>query len=129
MGDHSRAEDASREHVAWHALSADDASFPHFDRAPRPKLAAFGVGGLLTDPKLQIYDSDQRTVITNNDWNGADFVSELVTAAGYVGAFALDNNSTDSASLALLQPGGYTVPVVGQDNGSGLAIVEIYEVP
>lgn len=94
-----------------------------------PKLAAFGVGGLLTDPKLQIYDSDQRTVITNNDWNGADFVSELVTAAGYVGAFALDNNSTDSASLALLQPGGYTVQVSGNDGGTGNAIAEIYEVP
>ena len=95
-----------------------------------PKLASFGVGGLLTDPKLQVFDSDQRSIITNNDWAGADFVSELVQASGFVGAFPLDNNTADSATLALLQPGStYTVQVTGNDGGTGNAIIEVYEVP
>ncbi len=94
-----------------------------------PKLAAFGVGGLLLDPKLQVFDNDQRVVITNNDWSGADFVSELVQASAYVGAFALDNNTADSATLALLQPGNYTVQISGNDGGVGNAIIEVYEVP
>ncbi len=98
-------------------------------RGVGPKLAAFGVGGLLNDPKLQIYDSSQRTVITNNDWSGADFVSELVQATGFVGAFALDNNSADSATLSLLQPGGYTIQATGNDGGTGNALIEVYEVP
>jgi len=67
-----------------------------------PKLAAFGVGGLLADPKLQVFDSDQRSIITNNDWAGADFVERVVQASGFVGAFPIDNNTTDSATLALL---------------------------
>jgi hypothetical protein len=94
-----------------------------------PKLAAFGVSGLLLDPKLQVFDNDQRVVITNNDWSGADFVSELVQASAYVGAFALDNNTTDSATLALLQPGNYTVQISGNDGGVGNALIEVYEVP
>ena len=94
-----------------------------------PKLAAFGIGALLTDPKIQVFDNEQRTIITNNDWSGADFVSELVQASGYVGAFALDNNSADSATLALLQPGNYTVQISGNDGGVGNAIIEVYEVP
>ena len=96
---------------------------------PSLSAAPFNIGGTLTDPQLSIVDSNQRTVIANTDWGQADYLSELVLAANYVGAFPLVDQSKDSATLALLEPGGYTVPVVGQDNGSGLAIVEIYEVP
>jgi len=99
-------------------------------RGVGPKLAAFGVGGLLADPRLQVFDSNQRVVITNNDWSGADFVSELVQASAYVGAFALDNNTSDSATLALLQPNTtYTVQLSGNDGGVGNALIEVYEVP
>ena len=93
------------------------------------KLADFGVANRLADPRLQVFDSLQRPTIFNNDWSGADFVSELVQAAGFIGAFALDNNSSDSATLALLDPGSYTFQVTGANQGTGNAIIEVYEVP
>ncbi len=93
------------------------------------KLADFGVQNRLADPRLQVFDSLQRTTITNDNWSGADFVSELVQATGFIGAFALDNNSTDAATLALLDPGSYTFQVTGANSGTGNAIVEVYEVP
>jgi hypothetical protein len=99
-------------------------------RGVGPKLAAFGVTGTVTDPRLQIFDSQQRTILANDDWSGADFVSELVLATQYVGAFTLDAGSKDAATLSLVEPGAYTIQVGGTAAApSGEALVEVYEVP
>ncbi len=95
-----------------------------------PKLATFGVGGFVPDPRLQIYDSQQRAILANDDWSNADFVSELVLASSYVGAFALDTGSKDAATLSLVEPGSYTIQVSGDASApTGTALVEVYEVP
>lgn len=95
-----------------------------------PQLAAFGVTNTIADPKLEIFDSNQRSVLANNDWNAADFVSEMLTAREFVGAFALDGGSADASTLALLDPGSYTMQITaGSGTTSGEALVEIYEVP
>ena len=95
-----------------------------------PRLAAFGVAGTVADPRLQIFDSQQRAILANDDWSGADFVSELALATTYVGAFALEAGSKDAATLSLVQPGAYTIQVVGASAApTGEALVEVYEVP
>jgi hypothetical protein len=95
-----------------------------------PTLASFGVTGTVADPRLQIFDSQQRAILANDDWGSADFVGELVTATGYVGAFALATGSKDAATLSLVEPGAYTIQVSGAASGpTGEALVEVYEVP
>jgi hypothetical protein len=96
-----------------------------------PKLAAFGLGGTLADPVLEIYDSSSpaRRLLVNNDWNQADYQSEMILAANFMNAFALDEGSKDASTLALLDPGAYTVQVSGANRGTGQALVEVYEVP
>ena len=94
-----------------------------------PTLAGFGVGGTLVDPKLTIFDSNSRELLANNDWSNADFASEMVQAQTFVGAFPLLAASKDSSTLALLDAGGYTLQVSGNDNGTGEALVEVYEIP
>jgi choice-of-anchor C domain-containing protein len=100
-------------------------------RGVGPTLAAapFNIGGTLVDPKLTIVDGNQRSIFSNLDWGQADYLSELVLATNFVGAFALQDQSKDAATLCLLESGSYTIPVVGQDDGTGTAIVEVYEVP
>ena len=98
-------------------------------RGAGPTLASFGVSGTLADPKLTIFDSNSRELLTNNDWSNADFVSEMVQAQNFVAAFPLQANSKDSSTLALLDAGGYTLQVAGNDSGSGEALVEVYEIP
>lgn len=98
-------------------------------RGVGPSLAAYGVTDRLTDPKLSVIDVNQRTVISNLDWGQADYLSELVLATNYVTPFALADRSTDAATLALLEAGSYTIPVVGQDGGTGQTLIEVYEVP
>lgn len=99
-------------------------------RGVGPQLASFGITDRIADPKLEIFDSNTRSVLVNNDWNGADFVAEMLQAAEFVGAFGLEGGSADAATLALLDPGSYTMQI-SANSGSvgGEAVVEIYEVP
>lgn len=94
-------------------------------RAVGPTLAAFGVPGTLIDPKLDVYSGS--TVIHSNDnWGGAAAFS---AAFANVGAFALTNASRDAAVVVTLSPGNYTAQVSGVGNTTGVALVEVYEVP
>jgi hypothetical protein len=92
-------------------------------RAVGPKLIDFGVTGVLTDPKLEIYSGS--TKVTEND----NWASSLAATFSSVGAFGLTSGSKDSAITVSLPAGGYTVQVSGADGGVGEAIVEIYELP
>jgi len=56
--------------------------------------------------------------------------AELTTAFASVGAFTLSaTNSLDAALLVTLPPGSYTAQVSGVNNTTGIALVEVYEVP
>ncbi|MCF3651848.1 LamG-like jellyroll fold domain-containing protein [Synoicihabitans lomoniglobus] len=94
-----------------------------------PTLGGFGVAGTIVDPQLTIFDSAQRSVLTNDNWSNADFVYELLEATNFVGAFALGAGTNDSATLSLLDPGNYTIQITPTDGNDGEALAEIYEVP
>ncbi len=92
-------------------------------RAVGPTLTAFGVGGALADPKLDVF-SGTTVVASNDNW-------EAATAANFsrVGAFAFTAGSRDAALVATLNPGSYTAQVSGVNNTTGVALVEVYELP
>lgn len=43
--------------------------------------------------------------------------------------FQFAEGSADSAFLLTLLPGAYTLQVAGADGGTGIALVELYEMP
>ncbi len=95
-------------------------------RAVGPTLAGFGVGGALADPKLEIYAGASK-VNENDNWGGS---ADLKSAFGAVAAFGLSGDtSRDAALVATLQPGSYTAQVSGVNSTTGVALVEIYELP
>jgi hypothetical protein len=95
-------------------------------RVVGPGLAAFGVGGTVVDPQLTLFAGSTK-IGENNDWAGA---AELAAAFTSVGAFALPAaTSKDAALLVSLNPGQYSVQATGVANTTGVAIVEVYEVP
>jgi hypothetical protein len=99
-------------------------------RGVGPALAQFGVGGLLADPQLALYRQGGSSPMDQNDnWLTATNSAQVGLAAGQVGAFALPPNSRDAALLVTLEPGTYTAQVSGVGNTTGVALVEIYEVP
>jgi hypothetical protein len=90
-------------------------------RAVGPSLAAFGVTGVLADPRFSLVGATA-TVASNDNWLSAD----AGTMAG-VGAFALTGGSKDAALVATLPAGAYTAPVTATDGGSGVALLEVYD--
>lgn len=97
-------------------------------RAIGPTLSRYGVGATLDDPVLSLV-RDNVTLATNDDWYKA-FMSPIIeSTSARIGAFPLDESSKDSALIATLPPGNYSAVVSGKNGASGVALIEIYEVP
>ena len=94
-------------------------------RAIGPTLGGFGVADTVADPQLALF-SGQTERARNDNWGGG---TALAAAFAQVGAFGLAADSRDAALLATLAPGNYTVQVSGVAGTTGVALVEVYEVP
>lgn len=94
-------------------------------RAIGPGLAQFGVGGIMSDPKLALYNGSAK-ISENDDWGGD---VQLTGVGAAVGAFAIQSpTSKDAMLLMTLEPGQYSAQVTGAGAG-GVALVEVYDVP
>jgi hypothetical protein len=96
-------------------------------RAVGPGLAAFGVPDTVVDPQLSLFNDKSLEIAANDNWAGTP---DLTAAFNAVGAFGLPAPTSKDAALVLtLQPGLYSVQVSGVNNTTGVALVEVYEVP
>ncbi len=91
-------------------------------RGVGPALAPLGVGGTLTDPQLRVFSSG-REIAANDNWSAA-----AGDAARQVGAFAFPAGSADAALVLDLDPGAYSAVVEGRNGGTGMAMIEVYDV-
>ena len=104
------------------------ALIPLLLRGAGPSLVQFGLTGTLGDPVLALYDGQSRSLGANDDW--ASVAPQLAASGASVGAYAFTAGSKDSAVLATLAPGAYTVQVTpASGTGAGTALIEIYELP
>ncbi|MBL9187980.1 MAG: hypothetical protein JNK23_10910 [Opitutaceae bacterium] len=98
-------------------------------RGVGPGLNQFGVTGTLANPRLEL-----RTVVNNVDtlvaanagWAGSPTLANTFIQAG---AFALPATSADAALLVTLTPGAYSAQVSGVGGTTGIALVEVFELP
>ena len=109
---------------------------PVLIRAVGPKLADYGVTGVLANPQFSVYETTDPAhpvlVDSNDDWS-----STLTNTFTTVGAFALTtgtglptNDTKSAAQVLTLQAGkSYTVQVSGVGNTTGEALVELYLTP
>lgn len=91
-----------------------------------PTLVAQGVAGALVDPQLELRDGQGRLVASNDNWAGSPAIAAV---ASKVGAFPLDAASKDACLVTTLAPGVYTAQVTGVNSTTGVALVELYDVP
>ena len=97
-------------------------------RGVGPALAGFGVEGALANPQLRIFQGSQ-LIAENNDWSVGNDVSAVVAASQRVGAFALAEGGRDAVLLLTLPPNAYTAQISGVAGATGVALVEVYELP
>jgi hypothetical protein len=91
-------------------------------RAIGPSLAPAGVSGPLQDPVLQLFDRNGTLVSQNDNWR--DTQQTTIQATGLAPA-----DARESAILSVLRQGSYTAVLFGKNNTSGVALVELYNVP
>lgn len=84
-----------------------------------PSLAAFGVGGVLTDPNLEVKNASQQTIATNDDWRANE---AAVLASGFA-----PTDNRECAVVLDLPAGAYTAIVRGAGGAQGVAIIEVYD--
>ncbi|MGH8094907.1 MAG: PKD domain-containing protein [Chthoniobacterales bacterium] len=97
-------------------------------RALGPSLAPLGVAGSLQDPYLELHNSVGATIATNDNWEttvlGGEIISDQVTVIRATGLAPTDG--AESAILVDLVPGAYTAVARGADGGTGVGLVEVY---
>ena len=83
-----------------------------------PSLAGAGVTGVLADPVLELHDANG-AVITNNDWRETQEADIIATTIP-------PTNDKEAAIVVTLAPGQYTAVLRGNNDGTGVGLVEIY---
>ncbi len=89
-------------------------------RAIGPSLAAHGVQNPLADPVLSLYDQNNNLLATNDNWR--DTQEAEIQATGIP-----PQNDLESAIVATLPPGNYTGILAGKNGGTGIGLIEVYD--
>ena len=90
-------------------------------RAIGPSLVNNGITNPLQNPTLELHDHTGAVIASNDNWMDAPNKQEIIDSG-----FAPSNN-LESAILTSLSPGDYTAIVRGVNNGTGIALVEGYD--
>jgi hypothetical protein len=97
-------------------------------RAVGPTLKTLGVSNALSNPVLTI-KSGNSTVRENASWGTGNDSALVTDATTNLGIVALPSGSKDAVILLSLPPGLYSAVVSGANGATGIALVEVYEVP
>jgi len=89
-------------------------------RALGPTLSNFGVNGPLADPTVTIVNSSHVVVASNDNWRNTQEAE--IAASGFA-----PPNDLESAIIATLAPGSYTAVVSGKNGGTGVGLVDVYQ--
>ncbi|HWM24961.1 MAG TPA: hypothetical protein VNP98_09050 [Chthoniobacterales bacterium] len=87
-----------------------------------PSLSDFSVPDVLTNPTLELRDSNGALLFANNDWQDDPIQASEINAAGLA-----PTNALESGIAATLPPGLYTTLLAGLNNGTGNGVVEVYD--
>jgi hypothetical protein len=94
-------------------------------RAIGPSLTALGIPGVLANPTLELRDGSGALLIANDNWQENATQAALITGAG----LAPGNNLESAIAMTLpSNNAGYTAIVRGFNNGTGIGVVEVYDV-
>jgi hypothetical protein len=88
-----------------------------------PSLAQFGLNPVLADPTLELHDSNGATLVSNDNWQ-----DDTAAAAQLVALGLAPQNGKESALVVSLPPGAFTAVLAGKNGGTGIGLVEIYNV-
>ncbi len=89
-------------------------------RALGPSLVAQGVTNALSDPVLELRDANGNLIGQNDNWRSDQEQQIIATTIP-------PPDDAEAALVETLAPGTYTALVYGKNSGSGVALVEAYD--
>jgi len=96
-------------------------------RGVGPALSAYGVNGTLANPQLSLVSQANVELAANDDWNSSPSATAIRNEGSASGAFPLPEGGKDAALLVSLPPGAYTALLRGTGIGTGVGLVEVYD--
>jgi hypothetical protein len=89
-----------------------------------PSLAprSFPASAVLADPTLELRDGNGALLVANDNWQ-----DDPAQAAELTAARLAPTERRESAIAATLPPGLYTALLAGVNNGTGIGLVEVYD--
>ena len=100
---------------------------------------SFGVAGSIAQPVIGLYDTSSTLIASDTGWGNAPLPGASTVAATVrkatasdmtaVGAFSLTAGTADSAMVATLPAGSYTLELSGANGSMGVGLVEVYLMP
>ena len=88
-------------------------------RALGPSLGSFGIANPLADPVIELHDINGTLIASNDNWK-SDQQTEI-EATGLQ-----PSNDAEAAIVTTLAPGAYTAIQSGKEGGTGVGLVEVY---
>jgi hypothetical protein len=90
-------------------------------RALGPTLSNFHISNPLANPRLDLFDASAALIASNDNWDNAPNQQAIIDSG------RAPPSNLESAILLSLNPGNYTAIVRGVNNGTGVALVEGYD--
>jgi hypothetical protein len=107
--------------IAGFILGNQDAAASIVVRGLGPSLSSVGINNPLPNPALELRDENGVLLVTNNDWEDNPAQAAMLVAAGLAPA-----DSRESGIAVSLLPGSYTALLSGENNSTGIGLVEVY---
>ena len=108
--------------IAGFVLGGNNSGNRIVTRGIGPSLTAFGVSNALADPTLELRNNNGDLLVSNNNWQDDPVQAAELTAAGLA-----PTNNLEAAIARTLPPGAYTALLAGQNSGTGVGLVEVYD--
>ena len=86
-----------------------------------PSLTLFGIANPLLDPTIDLYDAHGSRVLFNDNWDDDPVQVTQLEAAGFAPA-----SNRESALVVSLPAGAYTAVLAGNNDSTGVGLIEVY---
>jgi hypothetical protein len=90
-----------------------------------PSLSSAGISNPLANPTLELHNGSGTLISTNDNWKVND-QTQLSQESEIRATTVPPSNDLESAILALLPPGNYTAVLGEKNGGTGVGVVEIF---
>jgi hypothetical protein len=86
-----------------------------------PSLAKFGLNPVLADPTLELHDANGALLVANDNWTDDPVSAAQLTANGLA-----PQDPKESGIFISLPPGTFTAILAGKNGGTGIGLIEAY---